>query len=171
MLGVFVLLVVSVNSVSVLDRAEFRVDPSPTIPLEGSWQSIPLKDWWTAERYEQGNHGWYRIHFELNELPTERLGILIRRVNMNAEVHLNGELVLSGGRFEEPVARNWNHPLYTTPVQSLFRVGTNTLHVRHASYAVSGSLPEIYIGPASVLSTEAETLALMQSGIADFCFL
>ena len=153
-----------------IDRADFRVDPSPTIPTSGEWQSVVLKDWWTVDRYEQGRHGWYRIRITVDDVVQEPLGILIHRVNMNAELYLNGELIASGGRFEEPVSRNWNYPLYAEPPASLWQLGENVIHIRHISYAASGSLPELYIGPTDVLGPEAETLTLVQSGIARFLF-
>ena len=170
MLSSFVVIAIALNSVVTLDRAEFRVDPSATIPVSGEWQAVALKDWWTPDRYELGRHGWYRIRVDLDQALQAPLGILVHRVNMNAEFYLNGEKIASGGRFEEPVSRNWNYPLYAAPPVSLWKVGENIIHVRHVSYAASGSLPELHIGPTEILGPEAETLTLVQSGIARFLF-
>ncbi len=121
-------------------------------------------------RYASGHHGWYRAELVLDEHPSVPLGIMLRRVNMNAAIYLNGEYIASGGQLTEPISRNWNYPLYTSPPRSLWRLGTNIIHVRHASYPGGGYMPPIFVGRADLLEPEYETLMLLQVRTAEFLF-
>jgi len=89
---------------------------------------------------------------------------------MNAELYLNGSLIQSGGQFSEPVARNWNYPLYAEPPRALWRAGINWIHIRHISYEAYGFISPLYVGPASQLRQQYEAVYTMQIRIAQFLF-
>ncbi len=156
--------------ISAIDSAEFALVQGPEIPRNGTWIPVELTDHWPAERYDVGREGWYRIKITLTGEPKDRIGILLRRLNMNAELYVNGSLVLSGGQFTEPVARNWNYPMFAAPPQKLWRAGDNWIHIRHISYRSYGYLSPVYIGPASLLQEQYEMAYTMQIRIAQFLF-
>lgn len=155
-----------------LTRAFIAVTDLDVPPSRGSplWQPVTLTDRWPLERYQQGRLAWYRIPLELASVPAEPLGILLRRTNMNAAIHLNGERILSGGSFEEPLGRNWNRPLYAVPSLALWRQGSNDLYLRHVSHPGYGYVSTVFLGPDSILGPEYERLFLMQVRIAQYLF-
>jgi len=159
-----------VAKITAIELAEFILVSGPDIPEEGSWETVELTDRWPAERYEVGREGWYRIKISLDDEPAERIGLFLRRLNMNAELYLNGSLIRSGGQFSEPVARNWNYPLYAEPPRALWRAGDNWIHIRHISYEAYGFLSPLYVGPATQLRQQYETVYTMQIRIAQFLF-
>ena len=57
------------------------------------------------------------------------------RLSMNGAVYVNGLLVGTGGSFNEPVARNWNRPLYFLIPPGVLKDGMNRVHVRVRGYA------------------------------------
>ncbi len=155
-----------------LTRAWIAVSdaPEPPPPASPAWQPVTLTDRWPAERYASGRLAWYRIPLTLDERPTEPLGILLRRTNMNARLYLNGEQIASGGRFEEPVSRNWNRPLYAVPSLALWRAGENHLYLRHISHPGYGYVSPLYLGPDRLLGPEYDRLFLLQVQIARYLF-
>ena len=74
--------------------------------------------------------------------------VYLPTVNMNAAVYLNGELLGDGGDFADPVARNWNRPLYFSIPNGLLLPGENEIHVRiKADPIQDGLLGRIFLGP------------------------
>lgn len=156
--------------ITALTSAEFVLQEGADIPQTKAWEPVELIDRWPLERYDAGREGWYRIRITLDQIPSERVGLFIRRLNMNAELYLNGSLIYSGGQFSEPVARNWNYPMFAEPPLALWRAGDNWIHVRHISYRAYGFLSPIYLGPASQLRQQYETVYTMRIRIAQFLF-
>jgi len=159
-----------VGIITALNSAEFVLQGGADIPKSGAWERVELTDRWSADRYEVGREGWYRIKITLDEEPADRIGLFLRRLNMNAELYLNGSLIESGGQFTEPVARNWNYPLYAEPPRALWHAGDNWVHIRHISYEAYGFLSPLYVGPAAQLRQQYETVYTMQIRIAEFLF-
>ncbi len=117
-----------------------------------SWQERTLPDNWDESQPGIGGNGWYRIHFELEQPPDRLWAIYLPRLRMNAAVFVNGVFVGDGGRFTEPMSRNWNRPLYFPIPTNVLHRGTNTLHIRLRAYAnVYGGLYAVQIGPDEVL--------------------
>ncbi len=141
------------DRVLIVDTAQFRASESATPPADASapWEKRELPDDWYHSRVRSRN-AWYRIPLALNVPPDRLWGIYLPSVSMNAAVFLNGELLGHGGRFTEPVARNWNRPLYFSIPNGLLAPGENLFHVRvKGDPPVNGLLSKIYLGPASVL--------------------
>ena len=159
-----------VGVITALRSAEFVLQGGADIPQTDAWEPVELIDRWPAERYDVSREGWYRIKIRLDDIPEERVGLFMRRLNMNAELYLNGSLIYSGGQFSEPVARNWNYPMYAEPPLALWHAGDNWIHVRHISYRTYGFLSQIFIGPASQLRQQYETVYTMRIQIAQFLF-
>ena len=156
--------------ITALTSAELVLKGGAGIPETDAWELVELTDRWPSERYETSREGWYRIKLTLDDTPVERIGLFMRRLNMNAELYLNGSLIYSGGQFSEPVARNWNYPMYAEPPLALWHAGDNWIHVRHISYRAYGYLSPLYVGPASQLRQQYETVYTMRIRIAQFLF-
>lgn len=134
-----------------LQSAQLQLSDSVQPPNDGVWQPVALPDVWPPSRYAQGNSGWYKFNINLPELPQQDWGIYLPRLNMNAAVYLNGVFLGDGGQFDEPMARNWNHPLYFHTAQGHWRAGDNTLYIRLKSYPGYGHLSPPQIGTAEIL--------------------
>ncbi|WP_281784524.1 sensor histidine kinase [Sinimarinibacterium flocculans] len=106
------------------------VSPLPPEITSGDWQAVELPHDWRRQRLRDVGQIWYRFDLRLDESPDELWAIYLPSVSMNAEVHVNGELIGAGGPFEPKVARNWNRPLYFTLPGSMLRTGDNTILVR-----------------------------------------
>jgi len=148
-----------------LTSAQFQVSPSKQPPHDGNWQSVTLPDAWTQSRYTQGNNGWYRFNINLTRLPQQDWGIYLPHLNMNASVYLNGEFLGDGGRFTEPMARNWNRPLYFRAAQDSWKAGDNVLYIRLKSYPGYGQLDPPIIGTEDILQPRHNLHVFVQNDI------
>jgi signal transduction histidine kinase len=143
-----------------LNQAEFVLNEATQPPgSDAAWRPQALPDQWTQSRPAISGNSWYRFHFTLEEHDRQIQSIYLPRLCMNAAVYLNGVLLGSGGSFDEPIARNWNRPLFILIPPGVLRPGENTLHLRLASVTYSqGSLFPIYVGPEQTLRPEYERL-------------
>ena len=149
-----------------LTQAEFlRTDAErPPASADRGWQAQPLPDLWSLNRPGTGA-GWYRLHLFLDQPPVAAWGIYLWRLNMNAGVYLNGNYLGDGGRFSEPMARNWNRPLYFTVPGALWRPGDNDILVRLKAYPGFGMLAPPQVGPAEALRPRYEFRQWLQNEI------
>ncbi|MDH3453223.1 MAG: hypothetical protein OEN20_12485, partial [Gammaproteobacteria bacterium] len=132
-----------------VERADFQASDLATPPTSGVWQPVTLPDDWHARGGVEARQGWYRLSLPLNVPPDRLWGIYLPSVNMNAAVWLNGELLGDGGRFADPVARNWNRPLYFAIPNGLLRPAENLVHIRvRTEPALYGLLGSVHLGPA-----------------------
>lgn len=159
------------NTLQTLEQAEFIVYEGAVPPPDNArWQSVRLLHRWTKQDYAQGRNGWYRLKFNLTELPEKQWGIYLRRFNMNAAIYVNGQLIGDSGSFNEPLSRNWNRPFYLTVPTSEWRTGTNTVLIRLKSYAPYGYLAPVFIGANSILDAEYKWQYLLQVEISQALF-
>ncbi len=129
--------------------AESETPPAGELP---SWQTRPLPDNWNESQPGIGGNGWYRIPLEIDHLPDRLWAVHLFRLRMNAAVFVNGVFIGDGGRFSEPISRNWNRPLYFLIPAGLLHQGRNTLHIRLRAYPnVYGGLYALQIGPDDAL--------------------
>jgi signal transduction histidine kinase len=152
-----------------LNQAEFVVRDSATPPDASSpdWHPLTLPDLWTARGlYEQG--GWYRLHVHLDAPPPELWGIYLFRIHLNAGVYLNGQYLGDGGRFTEPMARNWNTPLYFTVPPGLWKTGDNEILVRLRTDVGYGMLAPLHVGAEAILKPRFELRRFMQNDISAY---
>lgn len=138
-----------------IDQGEFLLAPDATLPPPSAiWQPQSLPDHWRSSRPGVGDAGWYRFQFivDTSQPPS---AIYLPRVIQNAALYLNGVAIGDGGRFEEPLARNWNRPLFFLLPAGLLRQGANTLHVRLKGHAYSQTtLEPFWIGTETQLRDE-----------------
>lgn len=131
-----------------LREAEFAAVEGAEPPGAGvAWLATTLPEDWRRAR--PGTvEGWYRLRFRAEGDGTSPWAVYLPAVAMNAAVHVNGRKVGDGGRFDEPVARNWNRPLLFAFPARLRAPGENLLHVRvRADRAGGGLLGPVYVGP------------------------
>ena len=159
----------AVDAPVVVREAFLALESGPVPPPDDapSWQRVPLLDTWGVERRRVATEGWYRTEVTLAAPPTELWAVYLPRVAVNAAVLVNEQLVGDGGRFDEPMARNWNRPLFFTVPAGLLRAGANTVHVRLAMLDVApGLLAPFEIGPERQLRPVYEHRYLRQITLA-----
>lgn len=141
-------------------EADFVLGQGASLPSDDApWERLALPDQWRMGHPGQTGDGWYRFRFDLPELDPTIHAVYLPRLCMNAAVYLNGVLLGEGGRFGEPVARNWNRPLLFLVPPGVLRPGRNVLHVRLHSIAYSqGSLFPVSLGPEPELRPGYEKL-------------
>ncbi len=160
----------SAENVIKLSQAELVVSAADHPPQTALWRPVKLPHFWTPKEYVQGRNGWYRLVVDLPEQPNTHWGIYLRRFNMNAAVFLNQQFLADGGSFDEPLSRNWNHPLYVAVPAALWKKGENIIHVRLKSDVAYGYLAPLFVGPASLLASEYERQNLLQLDISKALF-
>lgn len=155
-----------------LTHAGFALSPDGApLPADAATTPVTLPDAWRARIPDAGGFAWYRF-----TLPPQaggetgdeaRCGILLPDVNMNAAVWVNGEWLGEGGPFTEPVAHNFNRPLFF-PFPAA-RLGDGPAHVDVLLYAYAdhfGRLGPVWIGPHDVLARRWEWAYFRQVTLA-----
>lgn len=133
-------------------QSEFMLGAVGYPPAFGDkhWRPLSMPDlWW--HRHEVADSGWYRINIPAEHIPDTLQGIYLFRLHMNAAVYFNGELLGDGGSMAEPLARNWNRPLYFNVPHSLWRVGDNELLINLRTYPGFGMMAAPQIASDTVL--------------------
>lgn len=141
-------------AVLTLDRAEL----SPVPAARPQWQAVALPHEWEQDLPGYSGQVEYRLHFAGPE-GQELLAVYVQRACTNLEVLLNGELIGSGGRMEQPVARNCYYPQLFSLPRSLLRREGNELRIRVAGFAArevsarqrAAGLSAVQVGPLSEL--------------------
>lgn len=142
------------DPVQTLERADFVLDDGAAPPADSApWQAVGLPDQWRISRPgATGESGWYRLHFRAEAGGAALQAVYLAKLVMNAQVWLNGVAIGDGGRFEEPVARNWNRPLLFLVPPALLRAGDNVLHIRLRGHAYTqAALHPVLVGPEPAL--------------------
>jgi signal transduction histidine kinase len=148
-------------------QAEFiRVDTAnPPAADDPRWHSVRLPH---ALRYENiaATGGWFRFRFRVESIPQNPQAIYVWWLNLNAAFYFNHEFLGDGGRFDEPVARNWNKPfLFVLPLGD-WNVGDNEILIRIKSDPGWGILSPVEIGPLDQLRPDYEFRRVLQVDIA-----
>jgi signal transduction histidine kinase len=150
----------------VLDRAVILLDDRPTPPPDDAagWEPVTLPDEWRERRPEHEGFAWYRFELPGPLASGELLGLYLPSLAMNAAAFVNGVPIGSGGSFEEPVARNFNRPLYFPFPGSLLGREHNVIHVRLWCYATPhhGYLGPPEVGPDAALRDRFEARLFRQ---------
>jgi hypothetical protein len=137
---------VSEQGGTTLASARFVAGPSTVRDEDARWQPVELPDDWRVRR-PGASEGWYRFRVEPS-VDEDRV-VYFPVVMMNAAVYFDGELVGTGGRMDDPVARNWNRPLLM-PLPASSKPGILDVRVK-TDLVDSGYLPQISVGARSDL--------------------
>jgi len=157
-----------------IQSAQAVATDSARFPADLAAPTVELPDDWSVSRPGQAGPVWYRLNFTAPGLHDrgELLALYIERVCTNLEVHLNGQLLHSGGRMSEPVTQNCNHPQLVGLPAGLIGPGLNTLDLKVVGRPLSqvasrhraGGLSALQIGPQSTLEpVHAQQVALKVS--------
>jgi signal transduction histidine kinase len=152
-----------------LERAALALSdaPEPPPPGDPAWQAVSLPDRWRERRPEAGGFAWYRLELPGPVAPGNAWALYLPHLNMNAAAFVNGAPVGSGGRFAEPVARNFNRPLYFAFPSDLLTRPTNTVEIRLFAYTyLFGELGAPWIGPERALRRPYEVSLLLRTTLA-----
>ncbi len=144
-----------------LNTARFILsdDHSPPAVGRSGWSFRKLPDNWNATLPDQGGVAWYRLNFESGKADGLLWAVFLPSVNMTADVYVNSVLIGSGGRFDEPLARNWFRPLIFNFPSSLLHAGRNRIDIRLAAYPNDGGgLSTVMVGHAKALQPLYEQL-------------
>ncbi len=138
--------------------------PGPELeyPADRPATKVRLPDDWWVSRPKADGPVWYRLTFDAPAQPDRLLAAYIERVCSNAEIHLNGRIIYSGGRMTEPVTRNCHYPQLVSLPAGLLHDGENVLDIKVMGYALqkvstrqrSGGLSVVKVGPQAVLEAE-----------------
>ena len=114
-----------------------------------------MPDNWNVSRPGVGGFAWYRIEFELSPEQLKLSALYVPRVSMNGAAMINGEYLGSGGKFTEPMARQWYRPQFYPVPDKLLKVGANVIHCRIKAYANNkGGLSEMHFGFAAPIAAQ-----------------
>ncbi len=132
------------------DLQRQREEPSAT-----NWDAITLPHNWDNTNAIHARHGWYHIHYTPDPSLDQAYAIYLPRLNMNTAVYINGALLNGGGTFKEPMARNWNRPLFFMIPEGVLHDGVNHIVIHVKAYMNSGGgLGRVYVGHARALKND-----------------
>jgi two-component system, NarL family, sensor histidine kinase UhpB len=154
----------------VIDRALAIHADTPAFPSTGMNgerpQEVVLPDDWSQTAPGYSGSRWYRVSFD-RPLPESQantseglLALYVERVCHNAQVWLNGQLLIQSGQVQEPITRNCYRPLLVPLPTHLLTTTGNRLELRVFGYAQErvsarlrgGGLSELTLGPHLALS-------------------
>ena len=131
-------------------------------PADGATMEVSLPDDWARTRPGFAGTLWYRVRLGALVAPAsdDLLALYVQHVCSNLEVHLNGQLVHSGGRMSGRLTHNCNHPQLVALPSALIRPGENLLDIKVAGHALAevgshqraGGLSALSIGMQSELA-------------------
>jgi signal transduction histidine kinase len=148
-------------------QAEFILADTATPPAadDPRWHPVRLPHALKQEDRESTG-GWFRFRIQVTSVPTEPQAIYVWWLNLNAAFYFNDEFLGDGGRFDEPIARNWNKPfLFVLPLGD-WHVGANEVLIRIKSDPGWGMLSPVEIGPLAQLRPEYELRRFLQVDVA-----
>ena len=136
-------------------------------PASPAWEPVTLPDRWRERRPGAGGFAWYRLEVPGPAAPGAEWAVYLPYVSMNAAAFVNGAPVGSGGRFSEPVARNFNRPLYFAFPSDLLDRPTNAIEIRLFAYPyLFGELAAPWIGPDRALRRPYEAALWQRATLA-----
>lgn len=174
----------SLSNTSASEGEYLLISKTEALPLDVEQQELDSfeRDWIAVElpfhwrnQFPNSLAVWYRTLVSRAQLEAlevsevvggeRRFGLYIWRINQTANVWLNGTLIGSGGRTEEPMARHWNSPLYFSIPESLL-MDENEIHIKHYAQHSWGSMEAIIVGAEAALIPIYEGRYFIQHDVA-----
>ena len=123
---------------------------SPNAPTTDTIDVTLPHEW--RDAVDDTNGAWYRLSFDLDQLPTKAWTVMLPTVRYNVAVTLNAIDLGNGGRMDIPVARNTRRALAFSIPASALREGENQLLVelRRAPDGI-GYFDYVIVGPDASL--------------------
>jgi signal transduction histidine kinase len=98
---------------------------------------------------------WYRLQVSLPVAPTTPWAVYVPRAAQTMALWVNGTVAGDGGRFTDPLPRDWHRPQFFTLAPGMLRAGTNEIVVRLKTHLGSpGFLHVVSVGPVAALHSE-----------------
>ncbi|MBI5719869.1 MAG: sensor histidine kinase [Burkholderiales bacterium] len=162
------------------DGPEFPAVPAPV-------QAVTLPDEWAISRPGFQGTLWYRVALDFDPqkgaagradakggAAPELQALYIARACSNYEVHLNGQLVASGGRMREPVSHQCSRPQLVNLPAALLVAGRNELDIKLVGHRLAelgsahraGGLSALMVGPQAVLAPHHARQTALAVGFA-----
>lgn len=169
MLRLFLILVCLVSGSAHADvqyerwRADFLAVDTPVLPRadDPGWHGVSLPHALRGEAAD-ATGGWFRFRIQAPADTREPWGLYLWWLNLNGAFYFNGAFLGDGGRFSEPIARNWNKPFFFVLPASLWKPGDNEILIRLHSDPGWGILSPIEVGPVSRLRPDFELRRFLQ---------
>lgn len=148
-------------------RADFLAVDGAALPRadDPGWRSVSLPHALHDEA-PRGTGGWFRFRVRAPAGSAEPLGLYLWWLNLNGAFYFNGEFLGDGGRFSEPVSRNWNRPFFFVLPARLWQPGDNEILIRLRSDPGWGLLSPLEVGPVSRLRPDYEWRSFLQVDLA-----
>jgi signal transduction histidine kinase len=102
---------------------------APSFPEGAAAQPVTLPDDWARSRPRHDGDVWYRVAFDAppQAQREELLAVYVARACSSLEVQLNGHLIFSSGRLQEPATRGCQYPQLVTIPPALLNPQGNRL--------------------------------------------
>ncbi len=126
---------------------------SSSPPVDGDWKPATLPYIWQGTG-DDPQSVWFRIRLGPGDYHS---ALYLYRFSMNIGVWLNSEFLGDGGRFSEPIARNWNRPYLFRLPESAWLNDDNFIYIRLGVYPGWGGLAPPVLGPYDLLNQEYQS--------------
>jgi len=144
-------------------------------PTEEPATMVTLPDDWAQSRPRYDGSAWYRVRFDAEARADELVSVYVERVCTTFEVQLNGRLVYSGGRMNEPLTQNCYRPQLVTLPSALLQPRGNVLDLRVVGRSLqhvsarqrAAGLSALKIGPQSELADEFNSQRFWRVGAVE----
>ncbi len=146
-----------------LKAAEIQLSDARTPPTSGQWAPVELPYLWPGKD-PLPQSIWFRFRLEDGQYQQ---AFYVWRFSMNLSVWLNGEFLGDGGKFEEPISRNWNRPFLFLLPKSAWHSQTNTIqtniiYVRLGVYPGWGGMAPPTLGSYDALRAAYDSRMMSQ---------
>ena len=138
---------IAAETVQQLDVAQVLLsDAAEPPPDSAKWRAQALPDNWTVSRPEAHGYAWYRLQFDLPEIPAEPYSVYMPWLRSIGAVYVNGVLIGRSGEFEK--LRPGPRPQYFVIPTQLLHAGANTMHLRlFVGKDWRGAVSRVTVGP------------------------
>lgn len=137
---------------------------------DADWRPVTLPDLWHERPPMSSDRAWYRFSIDRSIPPDEQWAIYLWRYSMNARIYFNQDLLVDGGSFEIPVARNIHRPLLAHIPSSAWR-DENYVYVHLRGFPNYGYLLPIGVGPLSAFAEPYAERFFLQIELSRYLFI
>lgn len=173
--GLFVAAVVSMPSRSDGDAGRVQTVAQAQICVFGglqddipgdscAWKATALPTRWNTRKHELISDAWFKLTFQLAEVPRHGLALFTTSFDRTGRVFVNGSEVRAVGSMVEPLPLNWNRSQFVVLPAAMLKSGINELEIQERQYRMYvGSLGAIELGPEDVLRPVWEHRVMWQN--------